>query len=236
MASLRSPASATGILLDLDGTMIDTNHLHTVAWWRALRRHGHTVAMQAVFDCIGMGGDKLMSRLIGEPDAQVEAAWSEEFHRLYEDVSPLPGARRMAQRFAEAGHTVVLATSAPEEDLSRARELLDIDEWLAGATASDDAEGSKPDPDIFDVALDRFDLDPSATLAVGDTIWDAEAAAAAGIGFIGVETGGHHPTELRRRGAIAVYADARAIADEFDASEQPSWNPRSTRGAPDDAS
>lgn len=229
MISKRPADGVTGILLDLDGTLVDTNHLHTLAWWRALRRHGHTVAMQRVFDSIGMGGDKLMERLIGEPDDGVKAAWSEEFHRLFDEVTPLPGARLMVQRMAEAGHTVVLASSAPDEVLARFRDVLDIDDWLAGATSSDDAEESKPDPDIFQVAVDRFDLDVGVTVAVGDTIWDAEAAVSAGVRFVGVETGGHHPEVLRRGGAVAVYADAQAIADHLGGSRQPDWSPRSAR-------
>lgn len=205
-----------GILLDIDGTLVDTNHLHTLAWWRAFRRHGHSVPMHRIFESIGMGGDKLMDRLIGGADDEVQGAWSEEFHRLFDDVTPLPGARRLVQRLAELGFTVVLASSSPKEDLDRFRKVLDIDQWLAGSTSADDADESKPDPDIFEVALERFDLDPAATVAIGDTIWDAEAARSAGVSFVGVETGGHHPDELRSRGAYAVYADAQAIANALD--------------------
>ena len=204
-----------GVLLDLDGTLVDTNHLHALAWWRAFRRHGHTVVMQRIFDRIGMGGDKLMADLLGAPDEGVQEAWSEEFHRLFDEVTMLPGARCLVERLADLGFTVVLATSAPPEDLERYRQVLDIDRWLAGATSSGDADESKPDADIFQVALDRYGLAPSRTIALGDTVWDAEAASKAAIGFVGVLTGGHHPDELRRHGALAVYPDAQAAADDL---------------------
>lgn len=207
--------SDPGALLDLDGTLVDTNHLHTVAWWRAFRRCGHTVPMQRIFERIGMGGDKLMAALLGGPDDGVKEAWSEEYHQLFDEVTLLPGARSIAERLTGLGFTVVLATSAPPEDLERYREILGIDDCLAGATSSGDADESKPEADIFEVALDRFGLTPAGTIALGDTVWDAEAAAKAGIGFVGVLTGGHHPDELRRRGALAVYEDAQAVVDDL---------------------
>lgn len=214
--------SSPGVLLDLDGTLVDTNHLHALAWWRAFRRFDRTFPMQRIHDLIGMGGDKLVPELVGHDLDGASDAWSEEFHRLFDDVTLLPGARDLVQRLHDIGRTVVLASSAPAEDLDRFRQLLDSDPWIDGATSSDDADESKPDAEIFDVAIDRYRLDRAATIAIGDTIWDAKAATKAGVGFIGVRTGGAHPDELRREGAIEIYRDAAAVVEAM-ASDTPAW-------------
>lgn len=206
-------AGTAGVLLDVDGTLLDTNHLHALAWWRALRRHGRTFPMHRIHRLVGMGGDKLVPELAGEDIEGASDDWSEEFHRLSHEVTLLPGARDLVRVLHEEGLVVVLASSAPGDDVERFRELLDVDRWLAGSTSSDDADGSKPDPDIFEVAMDRFGLDPTQTVAVGDSIWDARAARRAGIAFVGVETGGTDRIRLLDEGALAVHADAAALAD-----------------------
>lgn len=208
--------SRPGVLLDLDGTLVDTNHLHALAWWRAFRREGRTFPLQRIHDLIGMGGDKLTVELMGRSDPEAESLWSEEFHRLFDEVTLLPGARELVEALHDHGLTVVLATSAPADDLDRFLDVLRIDQWIAGATSSDDADESKPDPDIFREAMDRYDLAPATTIAVGDTIWDARAAQSAGIGFVGVSSGGTHPDVLRREGAAAVYDDAADLAAHLD--------------------
>ncbi len=214
--------SSPGVLLDLDGTLVDTNYLHALAWWRAFRRFDRTFPMQRIHHLIGMGGDKLVPELVGHELDGASDAWSEEFHRLFDDVTLLPGARDLVQRLHDAGRTVVLASSSPAEVLDRFRELLDVDAWIDGATTSDDADESKPDAEIFEVAMARYHLDRSSTIAIGDAIWDAMAAAKAGIGFIGVTTGGAHPDELRSEGAIEVYDDAATVAEAL-ASGPPAW-------------
>jgi HAD superfamily hydrolase (TIGR01509 family) len=201
------------VLLDVDGTLLDTNYLHALAWWRALRRHGRTYPMHQIHALIGMGGDKLVPELAGEDIDGASDDWSEEFHRLLDDVSLLPGARTLVETLHDVGLVVVLASSAPGDDVDRFREVLEVDRWLAGATSSDDADGSKPDADIFEVAMDRYGLDPARTVAVGDSIWDAKAAVRAGIHFVGVETGGTEAARLLDHGATAVHADAEAMAE-----------------------
>lgn len=208
--------NASGALLDIDGTLLDTNYLHSLAWWRAFRRLGLVFPMQRIHDLVGMGGDKLVPELVGHPLEGASDAWSEEFQRLFDEVTLLPGARELVQRLHDGGLSVVLASSAPANDLERFREVLDVDHWIVGATSSDDVDQSKPEPDLFDVAMDRYHLDRARTMAIGDTPWDAKAATAAGIGFVGVETGGSHPDELRREGAARVYADADALADDLE--------------------
>ncbi len=214
--------SSPGVLLDLDGTLVDTNHLHALAWWRAFRRFDRTFPMARIHDLIGMGGDKLVPELVGHDLDGASDAWSEEFDRLFDDVTLLPGARDLVQRLHDSDRTVVLASSSPTEVLDRFRELLDVDAWIDGATTSDDADESKPDAEIFEVAMARFHLDRASTIAIGDTIWDAKAAAKAAIGFIGVTTGGAHPDELRNEGATEVYDDAAAVAEAL-ASDTAKW-------------
>jgi len=204
-----------GVLLDVDGTLVDTNHLHVLAWSRAFRRAGRPVPMHRIHERIGMGGDRLVADLLGEDAPQADAvtsAWAEEFHHLWPEVRLLPGAKHLVRTLHLRRRTVVLASSAPADDVDRFRKLLDVDDWLAGATSSDDADASKPDPDIFEVAIDRFDLDPSATVAVGDSVWDARAAARAGIGFVGVESGGTDRRVLTEEGAVVVARDAAGLS------------------------
>ena len=209
----RDETQAAGVLLDVDGTLLDTNYLHTLAWWRAFQRHGRTFPMHRIHELIGMGGDKLVPELAGEEIEGASDTWSEEFHRLLDDVTILPGARELVEALHDAGFVVVLASSAPGDDVGRFREVLDVDRWLAGATSSDDADGSKPDADIFEVAMDRYGLDPARTVAVGDSVWDARAAASAGIAFVGLETGGTEAARLLDEGAATVHADAAAMTE-----------------------
>lgn len=209
MATTRRP----GVLLDLDGTLVDTNHFHVIAWCRAFRRSGHDVAMYRIHELIGMGGDDLIAELLGHEAPEVADAWAEEFHHLRPEVRVLPGARDLVRELHARAQAVVFASSSPEEDVRAFRELLDVEAWLAGATSSDDADAAKPHPDIFEAAMARFDLDPAATLAVGDAVWDARAAARAGIGFIGVQSGGTSPQVLAAEGAIHVVPDAAALVE-----------------------
>lgn len=205
-----------GILLDIDGTLLDTNHLHTLAWWRAFRSLDRTYPMTSIHALIGMGGDRLVTELAGEDVDGVEDAYAEQIDRLRADITVLPGARDLVRRLADTGARVVLASSAREEDLEQFRSILDVDQWLAGATSSGDVDVSKPAPEIFDVAIDRHDLDRRRTVVIGDTVWDAEAARRADIGFVGVETGGTRARQLLDAGAVAAYRDAEALVDDLD--------------------
>ncbi|CAN5753928.1 HAD family hydrolase [soil metagenome] len=199
------------VLLDVDGTLLDTNHLHALAWFRAFRRHGQVHPMHAIHSLVGMGGDKLVPELAGEEVDGVEDAYSEEFDALFDDVTLLPGARELVQALHDAGLRVVLASSAKEKDLDRFRDVLDIDRWLDGWTSSGDVDASKPDSDLFDVAIDRFGLDRARTIALGDATWDAKAARRAKVGFVGVATGGTASADLLAAGAARVYEDAHAL-------------------------
>lgn len=202
-----------GVLLDIDGTLVDTAHLHTLSWWRAFRLLGETIPMSRIHRLIGMGGDQLVPTAVGHDLDGAEDAYGRAFEQLYDEVTVLPGARTLVERLVDAGYTVVLASSARSQDLERFQDLLDIDDLIAGATDSSDAEQTKPAADIFDAAMAAHDLDRSCTTVVGDTVWDGLAAARAGVAFLGVETGGNAHDALVGAGARAVYADVAAVAD-----------------------
>lgn len=206
-----------GALLDIDGTLLDTNWLHTVAWWRAFRTCGLTIPMARIHRLVGMGGDRLVPTAAGREVDGAEDAYADEFEGLRDQVVALPGAQELIAALDRAGLRVVLASSARQSDLDHFRAVIDMDDVLAGATSSGDVDESKPSQKIFDVALDRFGLDRSSTLVVGDTGWDGEAAERAGLRFVGVETGGWTAADLRHAGAVAVYADAAALAEDVSA-------------------
>lgn len=205
-----------GVLLDIDGTLLDSNHLHTLAWWRAFRSLDRTYPMTSIHGLVGMGGDRLVPELAGEDVPGAEDAYAEQFAALRGDLAPLPGARDLVRRLADTGARLVLASSAREEDLEHFRSVLDIDEWLTGATSSGDVDDSKPAPEIFDVAIESHDLDRRRTVVIGDTVWDAEAARRAEVAFVGVETGGTRSRELLDAGAIAAYRDAEALVADLE--------------------
>jgi HAD superfamily hydrolase (TIGR01549 family) len=210
-----------GVLLDIDGTLLDTNWLHTVAWWRAFRSLELTFPMATIHHLIGMGGDKLVPELAGKEVDGAEDAYSREFRKLRSEAVRLPGAQELIRQLDRRGLRVVLASSAQEEDLDHFRSVIDMDDHLAGATSSGDADESKPDQEIFEVAMDRFDLDRARTVVIGDTGWDGDAAAKAELPFVAVQTGGWTVAELQFRGAIAVHDDAADLAREV--TRDPSW-------------
>ncbi len=203
------------VLLDVDGTLIDSTWLHTVAWARALRRLGHDVPMHRIHPLIGMGGDRLVPELVGHDLDGAGDAHQEAYESLAPDLRPLPGARDLVHAIHHAGARPVLATSSRPETLAPARELLDVDEWLGDVTDSGDVEESKPSPDIFATALERAGVPAERAVAVGDTGWDVRSARAAGIPVIGVLTGGWRGPELVAEGAAEVYEDAASLAEDL---------------------
>jgi HAD superfamily hydrolase (TIGR01509 family) len=196
-----------GVLLDLDGTLIDTNYLHTIAWSRALGDLGEWAPMNAIHRLVGMGGDQLVPELLGHDVAGASDAWRSRYDEIRDEAQPFPRAKDLVVRLHDLGLVVVLATSAPEDLLNAAVDLLGIDGCFDRATSADDVESSKPDPAIFQTAISIARLDPERVLTIGDSIWDIRAARAAGIGCVGLETGGFSRHELSEDGAIAVYRD-----------------------------
>ncbi len=199
---------ALNAILDVDGTLVDTNYHHAIAWHRALHAHGHNVQMWKVHRHIGMGGDQILDSLIGEGAAAADGeaireAEAEAYGELIGEVEPMEGARELIERLREEGNTVILASSAKQEEVDRYLDLLDARELVDGWTTSADVEATKPEPDLVHAALDKAgNGDPS--VMVGDSVWDVEAAKRAGLPTLAVLTGGFSEAELRDAGAAQV--------------------------------
>jgi HAD superfamily hydrolase (TIGR01509 family) len=209
------------VLLDVDGTLVDTNYLHTLAWYRAFRDAGEAVPMWRIHRCVGMGADKLLDELVGGERPDLEDGWSRSFREMHPLIAPLPGARDLARELHDRGHRVMLATSGQEDDIAITRKVLDVEDWIVGVVNSSEVDESKPAPDIFRLALERAGATAADAIVVGDTVWDVHAAAACGLRCIGVRSGGIGEAELRDAGAVEVYADAADLVAQLDASALP---------------
>lgn len=195
-------------ILDVDGTLVDTNYHHALAWHRALLAHGHRVQMWKVHRHIGMGGDQILDALIGERAAaeqgdEIREAEAEAYGKLIGEVEPMEGARELIERLRDEGATVILASSAKQEEVDHYLDLLDARELVAGWTTSADVENTKPDPDLVNAALEKAGGDDPSVM-VGDSVWDVKAAKAAGLPTLAVLTGGFSEAELREAGAVQV--------------------------------
>ncbi|MDU0292550.1 HAD family hydrolase [Saccharothrix longispora] len=197
------------LVLDVDGTLVDTNFHHAVAWFRAFRRFDITIPTWRLHRAIGMGGDKLVAAVAGEHVERergddVRAAWEAEFEPMLDEVRPLEGAHRLVSAALEQDFAVVLASSGKRGHVDRYVELIDAPDVVS--TSSDDVEASKPAPDLIEVALGRVGGDGRAVV-VGDSVWDCEAARRAGLPVVCLRTGGFGEAELREAGASAVYEE-----------------------------
>ncbi|WP_213452221.1 HAD family hydrolase [Rhizomonospora bruguierae] len=214
-------SDGAGVLFDVDGTLIDTPYLHVVSWWRALRRHGHAVPMAAIHRAIGMGADKIIDHLLGPGrdrarDGAIAGAHTELYKRYWPELRPLPGAAELLRACADKGLTVVLASSASGEEVAALRRALGADDVVTLATTGDDADQSKPAPDIVQVALDRARLRRERAVFVGDAVWDVRACRRLGLPCVAVTCGGTSEAELRDAGAVAVYRDPADILADLD--------------------
>jgi HAD superfamily hydrolase (TIGR01509 family) len=212
---LRETDLRAGVLVDSDGTLLDTNYLHALAWSRALRELGEWAPMNAIHRLVGMGGDQLVAELLGHEVDGARDAHAHYYGDLKDDVRPFSDADLLLHRLHDAGLVVVLASSASEKDLSHMRAVLDADDAIDAVVNADDVERSKPDPQIFEVARAKGCIDPSRALTVGDSIWDVRASRAAGFGCVAVESGGTSRNELAEEGAVAVYKDAEELAKQL---------------------
>jgi HAD superfamily hydrolase (TIGR01509 family) len=204
-----------GVLFDVDGTLVDTNYLHALAWSRAFRDAGEWVPMNAIHRSIGMGGDRLVPELLGRDSPEAVAARPRRYAELIGDARAFPGAADLLGRVHRSGLVVVLATSAPADELSVLLRVLDAGDAIDAQTTADDVEDSKPAPDVFATAMRAASIDPARALAVGDSVWDIRAARAAGIGCVALESGGFSQHELSEAGALQVYKDAKELFDQF---------------------
>ena len=211
-------------ILDIDGTLVDTNYHHAIAWYRAFRQHGFTLPLWRIHRHIGMGGDQLVSALAGdgfdrEQGDAVRTAERILYMELIVEVQPLAGARTVIEDLKGSGHTVVLASSAKPDELEHYLTLLDARSLVDGWTDSGDVEKTKPEPDLVLAALERAGAEPGDAVMIGDSVWDCRAAEHAGVRSIGVLTGGFSEAELREAGASEVFDSVEALRTHL--SESP---------------
>jgi HAD superfamily hydrolase (TIGR01509 family) len=203
-----APRVPPAAILDLDGTLVDTNYHHALAWFRAFRQSRVVLPMWRIHRAIGMGGDKLVAALAGqrvedELGDEIRAAEKVLYLELIEETQPLSGAHELVRHLKDRDHAVVLASSAKQHELDHYLDLLDVRSLADGWTSAADVESTKPDPDLVLAALEKAGT--REAVMVGDTNWDCEAAAKAGIATIAVLTGGFSEQELRDAGAVAVF-------------------------------
>lgn len=207
------------ILFDVDGTLVDSNYLHVHAWQQAFADCGIDVETWRIHRSIGMDGSTLVRSLSGGAPDDVRQRLKDLHSRYYLAsaalLRPLPGAQRLLDRLAALGLQVVLATSAPEDELAILRKVLDRDHLVAAVTSSADVDVAKPNPDIVAVALDRAGVSAGRAVFVGDAVWDAEACARAGLPCIGLLSGGVAREELAAAGARPVFENAEALLDSL---------------------
>src|SRR4051794_32758469 len=196
-----------GVLLDLDGTLVDSNYLHTLAWSRAFADVGEWAPMNAIHRLIGVGGDQLVLRLLGSENQEAQDRRSIRYRELIGEVQPFPGATQFLVDLRDTGLRVVLATSSPADEVDTLVDLLDVGSVVTAITTADDVAAAKPAPDVFVKGLEMGGIDPRRAVVVGDSIWDVRAATAAGVGAVTVETGGFSRHELAEEGAREVYRD-----------------------------
>jgi HAD superfamily hydrolase (TIGR01509 family) len=210
------------VLLDIDGTLVDSNDAHASAWVDALREAKRYVPFEQVRRLIGKGGDKLLREVANMDDESPEGkAIVERRSQIFRErylphVKPFPQVRDLLARFRKDGYRLVVATSAKEDEMGALLERTGGAEFFAKATSSDDAENSKPDPDIVQAALRKAKCGPEDALMLGDTPYDIQAARAAGVGTVALCSGGWSSAELR--GARAVYESVADLLLHYDES------------------
>jgi HAD superfamily hydrolase (TIGR01509 family) len=215
-------AEPTIAVLDVDGTLIDSNYQHALAWYRALRSVGETHPVWRLHRLIGMGGDQLVTALGGEDlerrvGDEARKRQGQEVDALIDEMAPLPGARDLLVAIKDRGHRLVLASSGQERHVETFLDVLDARDLADAWTSSSDVEASKPEPDLLQVALQKLGAAPEASsVMVGDSVWDVEAAKKAGMPAIVVRSGGFGDDELRGAGAVALYDTPGDLAAALD--------------------
>jgi len=209
----------TAAILDIDGTLVDTNFHHALAWYRAFRQHGVVLPLWRIHRHMGMGGDQLIASLTTEElDAEmgddIRSAESALYMALIEEVEPLRGARELIQDLHDLGHAVVLASSAKDNEVNHYLDLLDARDLADGWTTSADVEATKPEPDLVQAAIEK--AGGGESVMVGDSTWDCKAAKRAGIETLAVLTGGFSEQELLDAGASRVFESIDELRQSLD--------------------
>ena len=219
---MNEPVHLRGVLLDVDGTLIDSNDAHASSWADTFREFGYDIAFERVRPLIGMGGDKLLPQLTGldhESDRakQLTERRKEIFNTMYlPHLRAFPGAHELLARFKSDDLALIIATSAQKPELNALLDQTGLEELVDRKTSSSDADHSKPDPDIIEAALERGKLRADEAIMLGDTPYDVEAARNAGVACIALRCGGWPDRALSE--AIAIYDDARALLAEYEQS------------------
>jgi HAD superfamily hydrolase (TIGR01509 family) len=217
-----APSRIRGVILDVDGTLVDSNDAHARAWVDAFAEFEFDIPYERVRSLVGMGGDNLLPEAIGvEKDSPQGKALSKRRGEIFEErylkrVNPFRGTRDLLKRMRAEGLEIAIGSSAEEDELKALLQIAEVADLVDSKTSSDDAESSKPDPDIIHAALTHLRLPAADVLMVGDTPYDIEAAGRAGVRTVAFRSGGW--TEAALRGAIAVYAGPWDLLDRFDAS------------------
>jgi HAD superfamily hydrolase (TIGR01509 family) len=209
----------TAAILDIDGTLVDTNYHHAIAWYRAFRQHGEVLPIWRIHRHIGMGGDHLVEALCGEEVDEekgddIRTAEKALYMALIEEVEPLHGARRLLEDLKQRGHPLVLASSAKQDEVDHYLDLLDARDLADDWTTSGDVEATKPEPDLVTAAMEKAGADDA--VMVGDSTWDCEAAKRADIETVAVLTGGFSEQELRDAGASIVFESIDELRQRID--------------------
>ena len=207
-------------IVDVDGTLVDTNYQHALAWYRAFRRYDLTVPLWHIHRAIGMGGDKLVPHVAGDEvarkhGADLEQAWTEEFRAMVGEVQPFAGAHELLVAIKDRGFQLVLASSGKKEFVERFLDLVDGKSLADAWTTSEDAEQSKPEPDLLQSAMAK--IQGGHGLMIGDSTWDCIAAEKLSVPTLAVRTGGFSVEELTEAGAFRVFdslVDLREALDD----------------------
>jgi HAD superfamily hydrolase (TIGR01509 family) len=210
------------VLFDVDGTLIDSNYLHVHAWYRAFNGVGLDVESWRIHRSIGMDGSTLVAILAEDADDDTRARAKDLHSHYYKETAPLlrrlPRVRELLEAVDKLGLQIVLATSAPEDELSILRGVLASDDLVSAVTSSNDVDTAKPESDIVQVALKRAGVDVAHAVFVGDTVWDVEACERAGVPTIAVLSGGVSRGELETAGAQAVFDNPRDLCEHLDST------------------
>ncbi|MFD6422628.1 HAD family hydrolase [Streptomyces sp. NPDC060198] len=207
-------------IFDVDGTLVDTNHLHVTAWWEAFRQAGHRVAMHDIHRAVGLGGGDLIAALLGEQrrreeDDSISAAHTTLYATYFDRLPAFDGAARLLRELSGRGWHVVLATSATGAELGALRRALDADDVVRATASADDTAEGKPAPDPVKHAMGLVGGTAETSVFVGDTVWDMRAAARAGVTTVGVLSGGIPREDLVESGAAGVYSDVADLLNRL---------------------
>jgi HAD superfamily hydrolase (TIGR01549 family) len=206
-------------VLDVDGTLVDTNYHHAIAWYRAFREHGLTLPVWRIHRHIGMGGDQLVAAVAGKRVEErqgdsIRAAETALYADLIGEVQPFADARRLMTMLQERGQRLVLASSAKRDEVDYYLELLEAHGLADAWTTSADVDATKPEPDLVLVAVDK--VGGGDAVLVGDSTFDCEAAKRAGVPAVAILTGGFSEAELRDAGAVGVFESVGELCERLD--------------------